>query len=117
MERGYHFPTTRCGLTRKFNCGIDVYLTVNPKPDGEPGEVFVKCGKEGTTVSGLVQAWVVAVSTALKRGVTWDELRQPFVGMRFDPQTPEYSSIVDAVARNIDDLRNELRQLVRARSR
>ena len=41
---GYRFPETRQGLTRRFNCGLDVYLTVNPKPDGEPGEVFVRKG-------------------------------------------------------------------------
>ena len=31
MDDNYRFPTTRCGLTRKFKCGIDVYLTVNAK--------------------------------------------------------------------------------------
>jgi ribonucleoside-diphosphate reductase alpha chain len=115
MESNYRFPPTRHGLTRKFNCGLDVYLTVNPKPDGEPGEVFVKCGKEGSTVSGLVQAWVVTISAALQRGVPWDELKVKYLHTRFDPQTNEYSSLVDAVARNIDDLREELRKLVRER--
>jgi hypothetical protein len=116
MENDFRFPETRIGLTRTFNCGLYVYLTVNAKPDGEPGEVFVKCGKEGSTISGLVQAWVVTISAALQRGVPWEELRQKYLAMRFDPQTPEYSSIVDAVAKNIDDLREELRRLVAVRN-
>jgi hypothetical protein len=45
-----------------------------------------------------------------------DELQQKYLAMRFDPQTPEYSSIVDAVAKNIDDLREELRRLVAIRN-
>ena len=116
MDEIFRFPTTRYGLTRKFNCGLDVYLTVNPKPDGGPGELFVKYVKEGSTVSGLVQAWVVTISAALHCGVPWDELREKFVATRFDPQTGEYSSLVDAVARNIDDLRDNLKELVRERS-
>ena len=56
MEK-YRFPGRRQGLTRKFICGADVYLTVNPLPDGQPGEVLVKIGKRGSTLSGLMHAW------------------------------------------------------------
>ena len=111
----YRFPGTRHGLTRKFNCGLDVYLTVNPMPDGEPGEVFVKLGKQGTTVSGLMQAWAVTVSAALQRGVKWSELRAKYVDTKFDPWTEEYTSLVDAVARNVDEMRGELRERLRKR--
>ena len=69
MEQ-HQFPATRSGLTRKFKCGLDVYVTVNLKPDGDPGEVFVKLGKQGSTVSGLMQAWAVTISAALQRGVS-----------------------------------------------
>ena len=109
MEQ-YRFPKTRPGLTRKFNCGLDVYLTVNANPDGEPCEVFLKLGKQGSTVSGLVQAWVVTISAALQRGVPWSELREKYLGARFDPSNTEYSSLVDAVAQNVDEMRAELRE-------
>ena len=82
MEQ-HQFPATRSGLTRKFNCGLDVYLTVSPKPDGEPGELFVRLGKQGSTVSGLMQAWAITVSAALQRGVPWSELREKYRGMKF----------------------------------
>ena len=100
----HHFPETRTGLTRKFECGLDVYLTVNMAPNGEPGEVFVKLGKQGSTVSGLMQAWAVTISAALQRDVPWSELREKYLDTNFDPKTNQYSSLVDAVARNIDDL-------------
>ena len=116
MER-YRFPQTRQGLTRKFNCGLDVYVTVNPKPDGEPAEVFIKLGKQGTTVSGLMHAWAIAVSAALQRGVEWSELHEKYVGAKFEPWNAEYTSLIDAVARNIEEMRSQLRELVRKRSR
>ena len=74
MEQ-HQFPATRRGLTRKFNCGLDVYLTVNLKRDGEPGEVLVKLGKQGTAGSGMVQAWAVTIPVALQRGLPWSGWR------------------------------------------
>ncbi len=68
MEQ-FRFPETRIGLTRKFACGPNVYLSVNAKPNGEPGEVFVKIVKGGSTLSGLMHAWAITISAALRRGV------------------------------------------------
>ena len=111
MERS-HFPDKRHGLTRKFNCGLDVYLTVNAMPDGQPDELFVKLGKQGTTVSGLIQAWAVTVSTALQHGVPWSSLREKYIWTRFEPNTSEYTSLVDAIAKNIDEMMQQLRDQV-----
>ncbi len=83
---------------------------MNLKPDGEPGEVFVKLGKQGSTVSGLMQAWAVTISTALQRGVPWSDLREKYKGMTFEPRTHEYLSLVDAVTQNVDAIMEELRQ-------
>ena len=112
----HQFSPTRRGLTRKFNCGLDVYLTVNLKPDGDPGEVFVKLGKQGSTVSGLMQAWAVTISAALQRGVPWSDLREKFKDATFEPRTHEYSSLVDAVTQNIDAIIEELRQASRQKT-
>ena len=100
----FEFPETRRGLTRKFNCGLDVYLTVNFLPDGQPGEIFVKLGKPGTTVSGLMQAWALTVSAALRRGIPWEDLREKYLDMTFEPKTHEYTSLVDGVTKNVDEL-------------
>ena len=112
MEQ-HQFSATRSGLTRKFKCGLDVYLTVNLRPDGEPGEIFVKLGKQGTTVSGLMQAWAVTISTALQRGVPWSDLRDKYKDTTFEPRTHEYSSLVDAVTQNIDAMIDEQRHASR----
>lgn len=111
MQTDFRFEHTRPGITRKFTCGLDVYLTVNPLPNGEPGEIFLKLGKQGSTVSGLMQAWAVTVSAALQRGVPWSELRDKYLGMMFQPTTLEYTSLIDAIAQNVDDMRSELREL------
>ena len=108
MEQ-FRFPATRSGLTRKFDCGLDVYITVNAMPNGEPAEVFVKLGKQGSTVSGLMQAWAVTISAALQRGVPWAELREKYVDSRFEPNTQDYASLVDAVAHNVDEMVAEFR--------
>ena len=110
MEQ-YQFPVTREGLTRKIDCGVDVYLTVNPKGNGEPGEIFVKVAKQGSTVSGLMDALAKTISIALRQRVAWPELREKYLDTKFDPKTHEYTSLVDAVARNIDDMIAELREL------
>ena len=82
----YRFPDSRKGITRKFICGPDVYLTVNPLPNGEPGEIFIKIAKQGSTLSGLMQAWAVTVSAALQRGVPWTDLREKYKDATFDPR-------------------------------
>lgn len=99
-----------------MSCGLKVYLTVNAKPDVEPGEVFVKLGKQGSTVSGLMQAWVVTISAALQRGVEWSQLRDKYVDTKFDPRSEGFTSLVDAVARNIDEMRGQLREQARQRT-
>ena len=113
VERDFRFPQTRKGLTRKFNVGgLDVYLTVNPMPSGDPGEVFLKVAKQGSTLSGLMQAWAVTVSAALQRGVPWPELRDKYLGTVFEPNDHRCTSLIDAVARNVDNLVSEFRQQV-----
>ncbi len=106
-DGSFEFPATRCGITRKIHCGLEIYLTVNPRPDGSPGEIFVRLGKQGSTVSGLVQAWAVALSSALRRGVPWEPLRDKLRDIRFEPHTHEYTSIIDAITRNVDAIRDE----------
>ena len=70
---------------------------------------YPKLGKQGSTVSGLIQAWVVTISAALQRGVPWSELRDKYVDMEFEPKNHKYTSLMDAVAKNIDELVEEMR--------
>ena len=82
------------------------YLTIGLFDDGTPGEIFIKMAKEGSTLSGMVQAFCRALSLSLQFGLTLDEAVIRFRGMRFEPMgmtnnpdIPEVLSIVDYVAR------------------
>jgi ribonucleoside-diphosphate reductase alpha chain len=100
-------PETRSSLTHKFCInGHEGYLTVGLHPNGQPGEIFIKMAKEGSTMSGMCQAYCRAFSLALQYGLTLDDAVQRFRGMRFEPMGPTTNpdvpmcfSIVDYVAR------------------
>src|SRR5690606_787778 len=79
-------PATRESLTHKFSIGgHEGYLTIGLHEDGRPGEVFLKISKEGSTISGLCQAYCRAFSLALQYGLPLDEAVRRFKGMRFEP--------------------------------
>ena len=76
----------RMSVTHKFNIGgHEGYITVGLYPNGEPGELFIKMAKEGSTVSGLMDSFALAVSIALQHGVSLRLLCEKFEHMRFEP--------------------------------
>jgi len=103
-------PTTRSSVTHKFRImGHEGYLTLGLFEDGMPGEIFVKMSKEGSTLSGLVQGFCRAFSLALQYGLPLEEAVRRFKGMRFEPMgstanpdIPEAKSILDYVARYLE---------------
>ena len=79
-------PDERPSITHKFNiAGHKGYLTVGMYPDGRPGEIFIKMAKEGSTVSGLMDSFAKAISTALQYGISLETLTEQFIGTRFEP--------------------------------
>jgi len=103
-------PRTRESITHKFNiAGFEGYLTIGLFEDGRPGEIFIKMAKEGSTLSGMVQAFCRAFSLALQFGLPVDEAVVRFKGMRFEPMgatgnpdIPEALSVIDYVARYLE---------------
>jgi ribonucleoside-diphosphate reductase alpha chain len=103
-------PTVRESVTHKFSImGHEGYLTIGLFEDGRPGEIFIKMAKEGSTLSGLVQGYCRAFSLALQYGLPLEEAVRRFKGMRFEPlgptsnpDIPEASSIIDYVARYLE---------------
>ncbi|MBZ5569390.1 MAG: vitamin B12-dependent ribonucleotide reductase [Acidobacteriia bacterium] len=76
----------RASLTHKFNIGgHEGYITVGVYPDGEPGEIFITMAKEGSTVSGLMDSFALAISMALQHGVPLKLLCEKFKHTRFEP--------------------------------
>jgi ribonucleoside-diphosphate reductase alpha chain len=76
----------RMAVTHKFNIGgHEGYITVGLYPDGEPGEIFITMAKEGSTVSGLMDSFALAVSIALQHGVPLKLYCEKFAHTRFEP--------------------------------
>jgi ribonucleoside-diphosphate reductase alpha chain len=76
----------RASITHKFNIGgHEGYVTVGLYPNGDPGELFVKMAKEGSTVSGLMDSFALAVSLALQHGVPLKVFCEKFAHTRFEP--------------------------------
>ena len=76
----------RRSVTHKFNIGgHEGYIIVGLYPDGEPGEIFIKMAKEGSTVSGLMDSFALAVSIALQHGVPLKLYCEKFAHTRFEP--------------------------------
>jgi ribonucleoside-diphosphate reductase alpha chain len=100
-------PDERAAFTHKFNvAGHEGYLTVGLYPDGQPGEIFLKMAKEGSTISGLMDAFATAVSVAMQYGVPLKDLVNKFSHLRFEPagfttnrDIPMAKSLIDYVFR------------------
>jgi ribonucleoside-diphosphate reductase alpha chain len=76
----------RASITHKFAiAGHEGYITVGLYPNGQPGEIFIKMAKEGSTVSGLMDAFATSVSLALQHGVPLKILCEKFAHTRFEP--------------------------------
>jgi len=103
-------PETRSSCTHKFAvAGHEGYLTIGLHPDGQPGEIFIKMSKAGSTLSGMCQAFTRAFSLALQFGLSLEDACRRFKGMRFEPmgmtqnpEIPEADSIIDYVARYLE---------------
>lgn len=100
-------PAERRSITHKFEiAGHDGYITVGMYEDGRPGEIFLVMAKEGSTISGLMDAFATSVSIALQYGVPLKALVDKFVHTRFEPsgftknrEIPIAKSITDYIFR------------------
>ncbi len=100
-------PDERRAITHKYQvAGHEGYITVGLYPDGQPGEIFLKMAKEGSTVSGLMDTLATMTSLALQYGVPLRDLVSKFTHVRFEPsgftgnpEVPIAKSIVDYIFR------------------
>jgi ribonucleoside-diphosphate reductase alpha chain len=82
----HRLPGERASVTHKFGlAGHEGYITVGLYPNGQPGEIFIRMAKEGSTVSGLMDSFATAVSLALQHGVPLRVLCEKFAHTRFEP--------------------------------
>ncbi len=79
-------PSERRSITHKFSVGgHEGYITVGMYDDGKPGEIFIKMAKEGSTLSGIMDAFALSVSISLQYGVPLRALVDKFCNSRFEP--------------------------------
>jgi len=79
-------PKARPSTTISFTVGgAEGYMTAGQYPDGGLGEVFIKLGKQGSTLAGVMDAFSIAVSIGLQYGVPLETFVQKFTNFSFEP--------------------------------
>ncbi|WP_369141101.1 vitamin B12-dependent ribonucleotide reductase [Modestobacter versicolor] len=79
-------PKKRTSVTTSFSvAGAEGYMTAGMYEDGSLGEVFLKLGKQGSTLAGVMDAFSIGISLALQHGVPLETYIQKFTNMRFEP--------------------------------
>jgi ribonucleoside-diphosphate reductase alpha chain len=79
-------PATRPAKTFSFSVGdADGYIISGEYPEDGIGEIFLKVAKQGSTLSGIMDAFAISVSLGLQYGVPLEAYTQKFVNMRFEP--------------------------------
>jgi ribonucleoside-diphosphate reductase alpha chain len=102
-------PKSRPSRTTSFTVGgAEGYMTAGSYPDDGLGEVFLKLGKQGSTLAGVMDAFSIAISIALQYGVPLETYVQKFTNMRFepsgmtdDPDVRMAQSVVDYIFRRL----------------
>ena len=101
-------PDERASVTHRvtIDWGTDLYIIVGLYPNGQPGELFLKVGKVGSTLRGLLDVLGIWTSMLLQVGVPLDDLCEKMIGVSFEPKgrtsnpdIPECSSVADYVFR------------------
>jgi ribonucleoside-diphosphate reductase alpha chain len=84
--RRRRLPEDRVEIGRKFRVGdYEGYIHVGLFEDSTPGDIFVDIAKEGTTLAGLMNSFMISVSLGLQYGVPLEVYVSKFSHMRFEP--------------------------------
>ena len=79
-------PKSRPAQTTSFAVGgAEGYMTTGAYADGALAEVFLKLGKQGSTLAGVMDAFSIAVSIGLQYGVPLETFVEKFANQRFEP--------------------------------
>jgi ribonucleoside-diphosphate reductase alpha chain len=86
LPKRRRLPDDRVEVGRKFKVGeYEGYIHVGLFDDGTPGDIFVDIAKEGTTLAGLMNSFMISVSLGLQYGVPLEVYVSKFSHMRFEP--------------------------------
>ncbi len=102
-------PKQRTATVTRFSvAGAEGYMTASSYPGDGIGEVFLKLGKQGSTLAGVMDAFSIAISVGLQYGIPLESYVAKFTNMRFDPagitDDPDIrmaSSVMDYIFRRL----------------
>ena len=102
-------PRQRTATVTRFSvAGAEGYMTASSYPDDGIGEVFLKLGKQGSTLAGVMDAFSMAISVGLQYGIPLESYVAKFTNMRFepagitdDPDIRMASSVMDYIFRRL----------------
>jgi len=102
-------PKSRSATVTRFDvAGAEGYMTASTYPDDGVGEVFLKLGKQGSTLAGVMDAFSMAISVGLQYGIPLESYVAKFTNMRFEPagmtDDPDIriaSSVMDYIFRRL----------------
>jgi len=104
-------PEVRRGLTQRVDaCGFTYYMTVNFLED-KPMEVFIQIAKEGSSISGLIDAIAITISIALQHQTPWETLYDKYIHQIFEPRDDKNSSLVHSIGEEMDKMINLWKQI------
>jgi ribonucleoside-diphosphate reductase alpha chain len=84
--RRRRLPKSRVSRTTSFSvAGAEGYMTSGMYENGDLGEIFLKLGKQGSTLAGVMDAFSIAVSIGLQYGVPLGTFTQKFTNLKFEP--------------------------------
>jgi ribonucleoside-diphosphate reductase alpha chain len=99
----HRLPDERTEIGRKFRVGdYEGYIHVGVYDNDTPGDVFVDIAKEGTTLAGLMNAFMIAISLGLQYGVPLEVFVSKYANMRFDPSGPTNDADI-RIAKSLPD--------------
>ena len=82
----HRLQNERSAITHHFAFGgHEGYLTVGFYPNGQPGEIFIRMAKAGSTIAGLMECFGTVVSVSLQHGVPLKVLCDKLSHTRFEP--------------------------------
>ncbi len=102
----HHLPETRASVTQRVEHinDLDIYVTVGFFENNQPGEVFIKIAKEGSTLGGFCDSLAIMMSILLQYGVPWDRVGKKLRHTKFEPVNKDGHSIGHSIIDAVDTI-------------
>lgn len=102
-------PRQRRARTYEFHVAdCTGFMTVGEFEDGQPGELFIRVAKQGSTLAGIMDSFAVSISHGLRHGVPLKVYVRALVNMNFapagmtdDPEVRTATSLIDYIFRRL----------------